>query len=176
MDSRKKKIVLAVSITAVLGMGICVMPLFGDNFAASRLRATVPNYGVVFNGTNGAASVASLKTNSANAKTGLDNNVKVDYKNVTPVSGKVGRILAKGSYGNSEPINDMTRIQVTSNAAADDAVLMWGATSGYLNHSIDLASAGDGVEVQGANFFKIVATNPVEVESISVEFGCSEKN
>ena len=94
MDSRKKKIVLAVSITAVLGMGICVMPLFGDNFAASRLRATVPNYGVVFNGTNGAASVASLKTNSANAKTGLDNNVKVDYKNVTPVSGKVGRILA----------------------------------------------------------------------------------
>lgn len=176
MDSRKKKIVLAVSITAVLGMGICVMPLFGDNFAVSRLRATVPNYGVVFNGTNGAASVASLKTNSANAKTGLDNNVKVDYKNVTPVSGKVGRILAKGSYGNSEPINDMTRIQVTSNAAADDAVLMWGATSGYLNHSIDLASAGDGVEVQGANFFKIVATNPVEVESISVEFGCSEKN
>ena len=176
MDSRKKKIVLAVSITAVLGMGICVMPLFGDNLAASRLRATVPNYGVVFNGTNGAASVASLKTNSANAKTGLDNNVKVDYKNVTPVSGKVGRILAKGSYGNSEPINDMTRIQVTSNAAADDAVLMWGATSGYLNHSVDLASAGDGVEVQGANFFKIVATNPVEVESISVEFGCSEKN
>ncbi len=176
MDSKKKKIALAVSVTAVLGMGICVMPLFGDNFAASRLRATVPNYGVVFNGTNGAASVASLKTNSANAKTGLDNNVKVDYKNVTPVSGKVGRILAKGSYGNSEPINDMTRIQVTSNAAADDAVLMWGATSGYLNHSIDLVSVGDGVEVQGANFFKIVATNPVEVESISVEFGCSKKN
>lgn len=176
MDSKKKKIALAVSVTAVLGMGICVMPLFGDNFAASRLRATVPNYGVVFNGTNGAASVASLKTNSANAKTGLDNNVKVDYKNVTSVSGKVGRILAKGSYGNSEPINDMTRIQVTSNAAADDAVLMWGATSGYLNHSIDLASVGDGVEVQGANFFKIVATNPVEVESISVEFGCSKKN
>ncbi len=175
MDSKKRKVVLAVSASVAIGLGIVVMSGLGST-AFDRLGAQVPVYGIVFNGTNGAASVATLKTSSGTAKTVQNNNVNFDYKNMQPVSGKVGRILANGFYGNSNPINDMSKITVTSNAAADDAVLMWGATSGYLNHSIDLASAGDGVEVQGANFFKIVATNPVEVESISVEFGCSEKN
>ncbi len=177
METKTKKFILIASVTTFFGLVVAALPAFDISNTASKLRANVPTYGTVLLSTNGAASVGSLKTNSVEVRTNLGNAVNFVYKNMAVVSGKVGKILPKGFYANSDPINDITLIKVTSNAVANDAFLYYGPTSAYMPNKVDLASAsGAGVEVAGANYFKIVATNEVTIDSINIEFGCSTKD
>lgn len=169
--NKKKAIISALSVSVLAIGAITFAASMGKE---SSLANSQSDMFISFSGTNGKVASASLKTLNAAAITNRENNVSVDYKNAEPVSGKVGRILAGGFYKNHDAINAMTSIKVTSNASADDATLFWGPTSAYMPNSIDLASASN-VDVAGANYFKIVAKNDVEVESIVIDFDCDTK-
>ena len=169
--NKKKAIISALSVSVLAIGAITFAASMGKE---SSLANSQSDMFISFSGTNGKVASASLKTLNAAAITNRENNVSVDYKNAEPVSGKVGRILAGGFYKNHDAINAMASIKVTSNASADDATLFWGPTSAYMPNSIDLASASN-VDVDGANYFKIVAKNDVEVESIVIDFECDTK-
>ena len=175
MHTKKRKALiigtLAASSLAVAALSVAYL----NNADYSLSKVNADTYSVALGGSNGNASVSSLKTNSVTAKTAAGNDVVFNYKNMQVVSGKVGTILAKGSYYNKEPLNAMNKIKVTSNASAGKATLYWGPTSGYMPNSVDLADAKDDVVVSG-NYFKIAADDEVTIDSINVKFDCDEKD
>ena len=175
MQTKKRKALLVATLAAssLAVAAIAITTANGSEFVTTR--ANPETYAVTLNGSNGNASVSSLKTNSVTAQTALKNNVVFDYKNMQVVSGKIGTIMPKGHYYNKEPLNAMNSIKVTSNATAGKATLYWGPTSGYMPNHVDLADASTDVPVSG-NFFKIVAKDEVTIDSINIGFECDTKN
>lgn len=171
---RKKFLVLTLA-TVVTGMAVGVVAVKGFN-GDSNWSSAEGETKITFSGTNGNATVKTLKTSFADTKTARDNDVKVVYKNVEPVASKVGKILKGGYYGNQDPIHDITMIKVFSDATEGKATLFYGPTSAYMPFNVDLSAASSGVIVSGASYFKIVANDDVNVESIVIDFGCETKD
>lgn len=175
----KKKVITLITVLAstalVAGVTAGVVSFVGDE--KSQMTFSDGSFSMTLGGTNGNVTVENLKTSNVVAKTAESNNVSFDYKNAQVVSNKVGKILAGGFYKNHDPIHNMASITVVSNAATSDAKLYYGKTSAYMPDFVDLAQAATPVtSVSGANFFKIVATNEVEIESIVINFGCETKD
>ena len=181
MTGNKKFLTLATTLIAAVGVGVGVVVINGVNNNASFFAKADLSYSVNFNSSNGAVSSEGqvLKTRSVVAKTNLNNDVSVYFKNAQNTAGKVGTIKAKGFYGNKNPIYDMANIRVTSNATeSGDATLYYGPTSSYMPNSVALSAAASGVDVssKSANYFKIVANKDVAVDSIEINFGCATKD
>lgn len=181
MTGNKKFLTLATTLIAAVSVGVGVVVINGVNNNASFFAKADLSYSVNLNSSNGAVSSEGqvLKTRSVVAKTNLNNDVSVYFKNAQNTAGKVGTIKAKGFYGNKNPIYDMVNIRVTSNATeSGDATLYYGPTSAYMPYSTPLSTAASGVDVSGksANYFKIVANKEVIVESIGINFGCATKD
>ena len=163
----KKKVITLITVLAstalVAGVTAGVVSFVGDE--KSQMTFSDGSFSMTLGGSNGNVSVENLKTSNVVAKTAESNNVSFDYKNAQVVSNKVGKILAGGFYMNHDPIHNMASITVVSDAATSDAKLYYGKTSSYMPDFVDLAQAATPVtSVSGANFFKIVATNDVEIE------------
>ncbi|MCF0108366.1 MAG: InlB B-repeat-containing protein, partial [Bacilli bacterium] len=154
---------------SVLSAGLAVSAItFNGGFLGTNLMADA-SYQVVLDKDNGTITATSKKTTFAAAKTKLNNDIEVAYKNVEAVSGKVGKIKAGGYYANSKPISGMSSLVVTSDAAEGDAVITWGRTSACKDGSSDLAGT---FSVSGANYFRITAKNDIEVSKIQIELTC----
>ena len=171
MTGKRKFLTLATTLVSAVCLGVGVIVVSGITTNNMFAKAD-DDYSTILNSTNGAINVSSLKTNERVAKTNLDNNVTVYFKNAEVASGKLGKVKAKGFYGNKTPIYDMTSVRVVSNAAPGDAVLKYGPTSSYMPNSVDLATASTAQNVGGANYFKIEANKDVIVESVSIVYGC----
>lgn len=175
MNNKKKVatlLTLLASTTLVIGTVVAVQSNGFSNF----MTMSESDNKVTLNASNGKTTVSSLKTNNVGAKTFKDNNVSFDYKNNQVVEGKVTKILAGGFYGNHSPLHDMQSIRVTSNAGTGDAKVYYGKSSAHMTEFVDLAAtSGDGAVISG-NFFKIEASNDVEITSIEVGFGCETKS
>ena len=174
----KKKVITLVTVLASTALVIGTVAV-ASSYAEKETNIAFSdgNYSMTLNGSNGAASLSTKKTSNVVAKTAENNDVSFDYKNNQAVSGKVAKVLAGGSYANHDPIHNMASITVVSDAATNDAKLYYGKTSSYMPDFVDLAQAATPVTgISGANFFKIVATNEVEIESIVINFGCETKD
>ena len=164
----KRKIAILGLAGLSLAMVIGAVSASSANGIWSR-SAEDAGYDIVLNGSNGAADQATLKTKAVSAQTNLENSIDVEFKNMEVVSGKIGKVKAKGFYGNRSPICGLSRIKVTSDASEGDAIIKWGYTSACLDGQCDLTLADGSIN---GNFFKIVATNDVVVESIEIELTC----
>lgn len=168
MQTKTKRLATVAVAFSSLALALGVITFGGKDILFNKSNAE--DAGLIVSGSNGAAAAATLKTSTVSATTALGNAIKFDYKNMVVVSGKVGTVKAKGFYGNSEPIYQMTKIVVESNAVPGDAVLKYGKTSACIDGQVDLATG----EVAGidANYFKVVAKNDVTIDTIKATYGC----
>lgn len=168
MQTKTKRLATVAVAFSSLALALGVITFGGKDALFNKSNAE--DAGLIVSGSNGAAAAATLKTSTVSATTALGNAIKFDYKNMVVVSGKVGTVKAKGFYGNREPIYQMTKIVVESDAVPGDAVLKYGKTSACIDGQVDLATG----EVAGidANYFKVVARNDVTIDTIKATYGC----
>lgn len=177
MQTKGKRLVL-LSGSLFLALGAITVATISVNSASDSygLDANGDNYEVLFNGSNGNATTETKKTTiAAGAKTTHGNDVSVEYKSMTPVSGKIGKLNApvngfKAYYGNATPINGISSITVSSDAQAGDAFLIYGKTSACLDGQVDLATGS--VANIYAHYFKIVANSEVTINSVGIALAC----
>lgn len=174
MQTKKKR--LSILCGATLSLAFAALAVSMITNASSFLNTKANGiYAVNFGASNGQATVATKKTTISGAKTASNNDVNVEYKNMTPVSGKIGKLNAsvngfKAYYGNATPINGISSITVVSNASAGDAVVKYGRTSACIDGEFDLASGSvDGIY---AHYFKIVADKEVTIDSVGIDLAC----
>ncbi len=168
MQTKTKRLATVAVAFSSLALALGVITFGGKDILFNKTNAE--DAGLIISGSNGAAAAATLKTSTVSATTALGNAIKFDYKNMVVVSGKVGTVKAKGFYGNREPIYQMTKIVVESNAVPGDAVLKYGKTSACIDGQVDLATG----EVAGidANYFKVVAKKDITIDNIKATYGC----
>lgn len=165
----KKKVILLTLLAGTAVGGVTIVSTASKNSKSFYDTRADLTYSVVLDGTNGNATVSSLKRNFVSAKTGLNNFVSFVYKNMETVSGKVGKIKASGFYGNTDAISGFNTITVTSDAKEGDAKIVWGYTSACVDGEADLSA---GTFAISGNYFKVIAKNEITVDSIQVGFSC----
>ena len=160
--------------TSALLLGATILTISSSR--QSLVKGLDVNYTTTLDKDNGKAISLTKKNQTLNVKTNLNQDLKVDYKSVTPIDNTIGRVNLNGYYMLSTPIWGISSLSIDYSG---NGIIYFGPTSTYFTDSETLSgSHNETFTVNNHNYFKVVASDSdgILINSINIEYTCSGSN